>query len=127
MLSLTGTYNICSGTSTSIGVTITGGISPYTVVYSDGTNNYTVSNYQSGDNITVSPLVSTTYTLVSVTDANSMTGTGNSGTAVIQVGATPAIPTISGTLSFCTGGKTYFLLHLPQVEISGIWTVLKFR
>ena len=62
---------------------ISDGTAPYTIVYSDGSSNYTVSNYQSGDNIPVAPAQPTTYTLVSVTDANGCVGT-TSGSVTVQ-------------------------------------------
>jgi hypothetical protein len=82
---LSGTASICVGASTNISVAITGGTSPFTVVYSDGSTNTTLTNYVSGTAISVSPASSTTYSLVSVTDANTFVGSGNSGTAVITV------------------------------------------
>ncbi len=85
VLSVNGSSTICRGNSANLIVTITGGTSPYTVVYSDGTNNFTVPGYTSGANIPVSPTVSTTYSLVSVTDAGAIAGTGNSGTPTITV------------------------------------------
>jgi gliding motility-associated-like protein len=47
------------------------GASPFTIVYSDGTNNYTQSNVQSGVpfNLVTSPAVTTTYTVVMIQDA----------------------------------------------------------
>ncbi|WP_297510896.1 YDG domain-containing protein, partial [Flavobacterium sp.] len=82
---INGTTSICSGDSAVINVAITGGRSPYTVVYSDGTNNFTESNYTSGASIVVSPTVTTTYSIVSITDSNALVGTGNSGSAAITV------------------------------------------
>ncbi len=82
---LSGTASICVGASTNISVAITGGTSPFTVVYSDGSTNTTLTDYVSGTAISVSPANSTTYSLVSVTDANTFVGSGNSGTAVITV------------------------------------------
>lgn len=66
-------------------VAITDGTAPYTVVYTDGTTNFTESNYTSGTSIVVSPSVTTTYTIVSITDANALVGTGNTGSATITV------------------------------------------
>ncbi|HMI07592.1 MAG TPA: YDG domain-containing protein, partial [Flavobacterium sp.] len=82
---ISGIATICVGEASAIAVTITGGTAPYSVVYTDGSNNFTVNGYVSGTNIAVSPTVTTTYTLVSVTDANTLVGTGNSGSAVITV------------------------------------------
>ncbi len=107
---ISGTATICSGASTDLQVTITGGTSPYTVVYSDGTLN----SYTSGSNIPVSPSSTTTYTLTSVTDANGCTGTGNSGSAVVTVNSRPTASVISGSASICLGSSTNL-----QVSITG--------
>ncbi len=77
--------SICSGSSTALRVAITGGNSPYTVVYLAFHTRDTVTNYISGSDIPVSPANTTSYSLVSVTDATSNTGTGNSGTPIITV------------------------------------------
>ena len=82
---LTGSASLCQGQSTNLQVAITGGLSPYTVVYTDGTSNFTVNNYTSGAAISVSPSTSKTYTLVSVTGSNGCAGTGLSGSAVVTV------------------------------------------
>jgi len=88
---LSGTTGICPAGSANLIVTITGGVSPYTVVYSNGTTNFTVNGYTSGANIPVSPLATTTYTLVSVTGANGCVGGGINGSAVITVNPAPTI------------------------------------
>ena len=82
---ISGSANIINGQSTDISVTITGGIGPYTLVYTDGSNNITEALYASGSNITVSPNSSVTYSLVSVTDANACVSQSNTGSAVINV------------------------------------------
>ena len=82
---LSGGASLCQGGSTNLQVAVTGGLSPYTVVYSDGTSNFTVNNYTSGAAISVSPSSSKTYTLVSVTGSNGCAGTGLSGSAVVTV------------------------------------------
>ncbi|KAB1154938.1 T9SS type A sorting domain-containing protein [Flavobacterium luteum] len=97
---LSGTTAICNGTSADISIAITGGTSPYTVVYNDGTSNITVNGYVSDAAITVSPTGNTTYTLVSVTDAAGFIGIGNSGSAVVTVNPLPTA-TISGTVTTC--------------------------
>jgi hypothetical protein len=93
---ISGTTSICPSGSANIIVTITGGTSPYTLVYSDGTN-HTVNNYTSAANISVSPATTTTYTIVSVTGANGCTGSGNSGSAVV---------TVSGASTWTGGAST---------------------
>jgi hypothetical protein len=80
---LSGSSAICAGDSTNLSVQIVGGTSPYTVVITDGTNNYTSSG-TSPVLFTVSPtLTTTTYSIVSVSGGG--VGTGNSGTATVSV------------------------------------------
>lgn len=97
--------SMCVGGSANIKVAITGGTGPFTVIYSDGTTNYTVNNYTSGNSITVAPASTKTYTIVSVSNANGVAGTGNSGSAVITVNSLPAVPTCSN-LTSCTATTT---------------------
>jgi hypothetical protein len=100
---ISGTTSICQGNSANIKVTITGGAGPFTVVYTDGTTNFTVNNYISGSNILVSPASTKTYTIVSVTNSNGAIGSGNSGAAVITVNLLPAIPTATNITTCATG------------------------
>jgi hypothetical protein len=81
---ISGTSLLCLGSTTNLQVTITGGTSPYNVVYSAGS----VGSYVSGSGIPVTPTSTTNYTLTSVTDANGCVGIGNSGSAVITIDAT---------------------------------------
>lgn len=64
----TGPDTICIGASANLKTLIAGGVSPYQVIYFDGLQNDTVSNYISGNDITVNPLVTTSYSLVAVYD-----------------------------------------------------------
>ncbi len=119
VISVTGLSSICAGSSTTIAVSITGGVSPYTLVYNDGTSNFSVPGYASGTNITVFPASTRSYTIVSVTDVNSCVGSGNSGTATITVNPAinAGITNNSGTTILtctqtsisvtATGGTTY--------------------
>jgi subtilisin-like proprotein convertase family protein len=100
----------CANTVNNLQVNITGGISPYTLVYSDGTVNTTFNNYASGTNITVAPSVTTTYSVVSITGANgcTMPTSGISGTAVVTVTPVAAITTQPANKTVCVGGNTVF-------------------
>jgi hypothetical protein len=79
---ISGNAAICSGSNSNLQVAITGGLSPYTVVYTNGTSNFTVTNYISGSAIVVVPTVTTTYTLVSVTSAEGCLSPSKTGSAV---------------------------------------------
>lgn len=67
---IAGDATICTGDNTNLTVTINGGMSPYMVVYNDGTNDFIETNYMSATDIAVSPTMTTTYELTSVTDDN---------------------------------------------------------
>jgi len=66
-------FKIIEGETTSLAVEITESVGPYTVVYSDGTNNFTVEKYENdrvgGNDILITPTTTTTYSLVSVRDS----------------------------------------------------------
>ncbi len=109
---LSGTGTVCSGTSTNLKVTITGGTGPFTVVYSDGSTNTTINNYASGSNILVSPASTTTYSLVSVTDANGCASAGLSGSAVVTVNQAATSSVISGTATICRGSSTNLVVTI---------------
>ncbi len=99
---LAGDASVCADdTASDLTVTIAGsGVGPYTIVYNDGTTDITVTNYNSGDAIAVAPADDTTYTMVSVTDANGCTGTV-SGTATITVNDLPTFTLMDQTI--CLG------------------------
>lgn len=98
----------CANVTTSINVNITGGVGPYTVVYSNGNTNTTINTYTSGDPIQVSPNVTTSYTIVSITGANGCVGTGNSGTATITITPPAKITTQPLSVSVCNGNTATF-------------------
>ncbi len=92
---LTGTTAICKGKSTNLNVALTG-IAPWNYSYSDGTTTISKTAVASSPSIiAVSPAATTTYNLVSVSDAN-CTGTIN-GSAVITINEIPVISAILDT------------------------------
>jgi len=107
-----GASTICSGTSPNLSVAITGSGSLYNLVYTDGTSNFSVTNYTSGTPFTA-PVTSSnkTYSLISVTSSGGCTGTGNSGSPTVNVGGTatwsgswiPSAPSITDDVIFNTG------------------------
>jgi len=102
---MSATQPICAGESANLQVAITGGRSPYQLVYTNGSTPVTINNYTSGTNIPVSPTGNTTYTVVSVTDADGILSTGNTGSAVITVNALPTV-TATNITSCASGGVT---------------------
>lgn len=108
----TNTPTICTGTKPSLTFTISGGLSPYTVVYSDGSSNFTIANistspytFTHANNLTANK----TFSLVSIT---SQTAPNCSGTLVSPTSASVtvlALPTASiscPVTSICSGSST---------------------
>jgi len=112
---LSGSSAICSGDSTNLSVQIVGGSSPYTVVITDGTNNYTSSG-TSPVLFTVSPsLTTTTYSIVSVSGGG--VGTGNSGTATVSV-----TPNSINSLTISASGSYTWTNNSQTYTTSGTYT-----
>jgi gliding motility-associated-like protein len=93
--SLTGSTICAGGTGTLVYTSSVAGTGPYTLVYQVGssTSTITVNNVVSGVGFSVTPAGTTTYTLVSVTDANGCVRTSDFtvASATITVLQAPAI------------------------------------
>lgn len=104
---ISGSRNICVGESANISVALTG-TSPWSVTYSDGINpNVTIPNILVSPYIfSVNPGITTTYTLVSVSDGNSCTSqpVDLTGSATISVNPLPTA-NISGGGTICNGSS----------------------
>lgn len=96
---ISGTTSICSGSSTNLVVTITGGVGPFTITIDNGVG--VINNYASGASIPVSPLVNTTYHVTAVTDANGCAAQALAGSAIITVKPSPTSAVLSGTATTC--------------------------
>lgn len=103
---ISGNPVICNGQTATITVDFTG-VAPFEYSYSDGTNVYgpftTNSNPES---ISVSPTISTTYTLTSTVVGAGCNGT-TSGSATVTVNQLP-FATVSGNSTICNGDQTSF-------------------
>jgi len=100
--SITGNGPFCTTGAGQLTWTATAGTGPYTVVYNDGTANRTANNVTNGTAFVTftTPVTSTTtYTLVSVTDAGGCVRSSGftSGTVTITVNAVSTIALTSGT------------------------------
>ncbi|MEI7727367.1 MAG: PKD domain-containing protein, partial [Bacteroidota bacterium] len=104
-VTLSGTPTICQGSSAMVSMSLTG-LGPWTVTYTDGVSNFTISNIPSSPyNLIVSPIISTTYTMLSVTDANcSVSHTGPSFTVTVSQQPDIFAMTSSGP-GYCAGGN----------------------
>ncbi|MFN9110074.1 MAG: hypothetical protein ACK5XN_08400, partial [Bacteroidota bacterium] len=114
--------SICLGATANIRVTMTGGAGPFTVVYSNGVTTFTVNNYISGTNITISPTATRTYTIVSVTNANGAVGSGNSGSPSITVNSLPAVPTATNLSTCLVGAYTMTGGSAPPLGHTGSYS-----
>lgn len=124
---LSGNASICGGSSTNLYVEITGGIAPFTVVLNNGLSDITVSSYESGDPISTGNLLnSTSYSLVSVVDANGCSASSLSGTAEVIVGSVPLSAQLRGGKEIClsseavlfadvTGGAPPYILEIDAL------------
>jgi gliding motility-associated-like protein len=84
---LTGGGTICAGSSRTLTITFTG-TAPFNFTYTDGTNSNTINNINTSSyQFTVSPVVSTTYTVTGIGDAGCVTATNNLSelVAVVQI------------------------------------------
>lgn len=94
--SLSGNATICVGQSATLSVTLTGA-GPWDLVYTDGTTNFPINGIASSPHtFSVSPVIATTYSLVSVADAVCGNGTG-SGTVAITVNPIAGNPATFGS------------------------------
>ncbi|MCB9016960.1 MAG: HYR domain-containing protein, partial [Lentimicrobiaceae bacterium] len=108
-----GPTSICAGESTTINVLICDGYAPWTVVYTDGTSNFTVNNYNSncdpesgpleGDAIIVTPASTRTYTLVSVTFGSGLSANALLGSVPVTVNPLPSGIAVSPSTGQCPG------------------------
>lgn len=88
--SLIGDATICAGSSTTLGLSLTGGTS-YDVTISGGGTPIVLTGVQDGATVDVSPAVTTTYTITN------LVATGNICPPVIGTGATITVSDLSAT------------------------------
>ena len=110
---LSGTTDICQGDNVPLNIAVTDGTAPFTVVIDNGVGSITWSS--STDDPMVSPTTTTTYSFVSVQDANGCTvsSTGLGTDATISV-TNPTEAVLVGDASICSGDVTNL-----QVTITG--------
>ncbi|MEI7662690.1 MAG: PKD domain-containing protein, partial [Bacteroidota bacterium] len=105
-ITMAGTGAICEDSTGVVIFTLTG-VSPWTIVYSDGLNNFTVNNIASSPYyLSVSPIATTTYTLLSVSDGGcSVIHTGPSFTVNVNPKPNTYAMTATGGGGYCEGGN----------------------
>ncbi|HMQ90990.1 MAG TPA: hypothetical protein PKB07_25495, partial [Flavilitoribacter sp.] len=100
---------ICAGETINLVVDIVGGSAPYEVVYTDGTNVFTVPNYTNGSNIPVMPTTNATYSLMTVEDVINCPSMTVSGSVGIVVEGPVTVTTDPSDVMICNGEDAVFL------------------
>jgi hypothetical protein len=95
-----GNTTICEGEVTQLSITLTGN-GPWDVTYTDGVTTYTLTDITSPYNVNVTPAVTTTYTITSVTDNIGTTGNVIGSNPVITVIPAPTPYNVAGTTTIC--------------------------
>ena len=121
---LTGGATICPGESSVIRVTMLSGTGPFTVSIA---NHGIVNNYTSGDDIIVTPAATTTYSLISVMDANFCEVTEPSpnlnGDAEIIVSDLPVITSFTPSPAVCEFTLASFRVTATGTNLTYQWFV----
>ncbi|HRC88536.1 MAG TPA: PKD domain-containing protein, partial [Bacteroidales bacterium] len=121
---LTGGAIICPGESTTLNINLPVGTGPFEVEIE---NLGIINNYNSDEDIVVSPLVTTTYKLLSVTDANGCDVTAPStsliGTATVTVRDMPAIAVQPENKITCEFGMVTYSVSATGSDLTYQWYV----
>jgi PKD repeat protein len=118
---ISGGETICSGETSILKVNMTMGTGPYDLVIN---NLGAVNDYDSGDDIPVTPGVTTTYTLSSVTDDNGCTVTTPSnlfGSATVTVRTLPSITVEPIGVTTCEYGIVTFEVTATGTDRTYQW------
>lgn len=99
---ISGSTTICEGDFTLLSFALTG-TAPFDVDYTDGVDTFSLGSIFNGHLEVVTPTLTTSYTIIEVTDNESLNCPGTfAGTAVVTVNPKPTV-SISGTTSICAG------------------------
>ncbi len=116
---LTGNTTICNGESADLTFTLTGN-APWDLTYNDGVD-HTVTVNSSPYVLNVSPNSTTSYQIVSLSDASLCSAQASEMTGVVTVNVNPRPQgTISGDNSICVGESTDLTLNLVG---TAPWTI----
>jgi hypothetical protein len=116
--SVSGGGTICSGSPSTVTVTLSGGVAPYTVTLDNGGGTLTAS---SPIDFTVSPATTTTYSVASATDSNGCPATV-SGSATVTVNQPPTASNAGPDQSVC--GTTATLAGNTPTVGTGAWSLV---
>lgn len=117
---IAGSADICDGNQTSLILSMTGKM-PFEVVYTDGSSEFTLKNLAYEGILNVKPSVSTTYSLVSVKDANGCYQDIADQSAVVNVGYAVAQFSIVGENTACSPHTVTFVNENVQEGVTYTW------
>ena len=122
--SIGGSTSSCAGAPVNLSIRLTG-TAPWNVTYSDGSTTNTISISSSPYTLTVSPTVTTTYTLTALSDANcSSNAAGLSGSAEVTMGGGgPQITTNVST----TGQSVCFEAPVSELNVYATGSGLSYQ
>lgn len=117
---------MCSKDTATISFSLSGGTAPYSLVYSANGVNVPIANYMNNQPITVSPSVTTGYTLVSVTDTFDCTVFPLNLTDTLTVLPLPTLSSlVPSDSTICQGDSVAFTANglLPGVSTTFNYTL----
>ena len=114
---LSGGGDICAGESINLTYTL-GGNGPFDVVWSDGTQNFTLNDIANGHILTLTPTLNTTYTLVSVSDNTTPIACVEPASTSVTARVWPLF-SATPTIQICQGGSV--LLGGAMQNTSGVY------
>ncbi|MDY6426519.1 MAG: hypothetical protein SPK61_00695 [Bacteroidales bacterium] len=118
-IAVTGDAEICVGSTTYVTITPTAGKPKYSVVFNNGTEDLTIDDISDKFILNPTPTATTTYTLVSIKDANGCTSEISGKSATVSVDEKP-VGSAGTDISQCNSGT--FTLAGTVTKGSGVWT-----
>jgi len=119
-------HQICNADTSKLSFTITGGVGPYTLVYTANGTQSTVTGYTSNTQIPVTPLVTTGYKLLSVTDSIGCTHSPQALMDTLTVLPKPSLSSlVPSASSVCQGASVSFTANglLPNAVTTFNYTL----
>ncbi|HOT15014.1 MAG TPA: hypothetical protein PK252_09665, partial [Bacteroidales bacterium] len=107
---ISGSTNICQGSNATVSIALTG-TGPWDLTYTDGITSVPVTNILTSPyTFTVSPAVTTTYTVTALSDSKCVSNASDrTGSAVITVDPPTVGGTVSGSATVCSGTNSTLL------------------
>jgi hypothetical protein len=116
MASLSGNFTVCNGTPANPTVNVGQGAAPWTITYSDGSNSYTQTSSSTSFQLSLTPSVTSTYTLTGMVDALCTSVSSDlTGSSVITVNPRPTASLSVPATTICDGTVQNLTVNLTGV------------